>query len=176
MGAFSFGHRLRRAQPGFAAPHAVHVAKVDPLPHYWVTNPLFAEDHDGEWWTEDELRRAVQALPYGKHLVAKTLLQSPTAPPRPAIEIVRISPYTSFWDYDIRGTATDGYTITREQRTSARGFSALLGRSRIGTVERPFEWSGKVRSFAKIVDPASAYDGVWLDLLAGGITTRPLEP
>lgn len=170
MAAFPFGHRLRRPQPGFAAPHAVHAAKVDSNPRYWVTNPLFAEDHDGEWWSEDELRRFVQALPGGYHLVAKTLPRPVVVPPPPALEMVRIKAGGYFYDYDISGTATGGYTIKRTQRFTPGGFSAKLGRSRIDIY-----WQGSRRLFAKIIDKTSAYDGTWLDLLAGGVIVQPLE-
>lgn len=177
MGAFPWGHRLRRPQPGFASWHAVHVAKVDAAPRYWVTNPLFPEDHDGEWWTEDELRRFVQAGERANlwHLVAKIRPRPATTPPPAAYvpETVRVRS-GAFWRYVIAGTRSAGYTVTRDSKPTS-GFSAKLGKSRIDTRANPAfpsgTWGGRRRIWAKVVDAASAYNGVWLDLLEGSNIT-----
>lgn len=160
MGAFPYGHRLRRFDAAFAGAHAVMGVKVDAQPRYWVTDPLAPEgSYQGEWWSEAELRRFVQALSGASHLVAKIKPKPAVVVPKPVpVQVVRVSGY--FWDYTIHGTRTAGYTISRRQRYTAGGFSARLGTSRIDTI-----WSGSRRLFAKIVDPKSAYDGLWINLL-----------
>ena len=161
MAAFPNGHRLRRPQPSFAGAHAVHVAKMDSNPRYWVTNPLFAEDHDGEWWTEDELRRFVQKGGANFwHLVAKTLPKPAVVAPKPKVQTVTVKAGASFWRYTIHGTRSAGYDISRESKLAAAGFSATLGVSRIDIV-----WGGRKRVFAKIINGGSA--GTWIDTLEG---------
>lgn len=170
MGVFPYGHRLRRPQPSFGGAHAVHAAKVDTIARYWVTNPLFAEDHDGEWWTEDELRRYVQGLPGGYHLVAKTLPVPVPVPPKPSAQTVTVPKGASFWAYTISGTRSAGYTISRKSKVTALGFTANLGVSRIDTRDNPGflptgTWGGRRRVWAKIVNGGPA--GTWIDLLEG---------
>lgn len=171
MSAFSYGHRLRRPQPGFAGLHAVHAAKVDAARRYWVTNPLFAEDHDGEWWTEDELRSYVQAGErYGvSHLVAKTLRKPAVVPPKPSTQTVTVKAGASFWRYVITGTRSTSYTITRVSKLTTAGFTGTLGISRIDTQGNPAfpsgTWAGKRRVWAKIINGGSA--GTWIDTLEG---------
>lgn len=169
MRAFPYGHRLRRPQPGFAGNHAVHAAKIDANPRYWVTNPLFPEDHDGEWWSEDEMRRFVQAGVNLWSVVSKTLPKPVVTQPKPPAQTVTVPAGAGFWRYRIAGTRSTGYTISRESKVSARGFTAHLGASRIDTKDNPGfpsgTWGGKRRVWAKIVDGGSA--GTWIDTLEG---------
>lgn len=155
MGAFPDGHRLRRFQPNFAGAHAVNAVRPDLTLRYWVSNPLAAEDHDGEWWTEDELRRYVQAGGGSfYHLVGKVLPKPPTKPER-----VRVS--GSYWDYDIRVSSSGtGVTVLGRKSKRTSGFSADLARQGYDK-----SWEGLKRRFQQINDPHSAYNQKWLDVL-----------
>jgi hypothetical protein len=85
------------------------------------------------------------------------------APPTPVIPTVHVAPNSYFWPYKITGVK-GAYTITRPSTSTLTktGFTAKLGVSRIDIL-----WSGSTRRFAKIEDSASAYNGIWLNLLEG---------
>lgn len=72
MGAFPYGHRLRRWQKGFAGKHCVLIVRADSLRRVWWCDPLAPEgSYQGEWVTKDELKRYVDSLTAGggRHLV-----------------------------------------------------------------------------------------------------------
>lgn len=82
--------------------------------------------------------------------------------PRPAassIGWVRVE--GAFWPYAVRGNPTIGYDRTTRPPISkvTEGFSASIG------LIVPAHWKGRDRSFGKIVDLKSAYNGIWVDLL-----------
>lgn len=86
MGAFPSGHRLRRWLPSFAGGHSVYVARVDANARVWWCDPLAprqvtAGGYNGEWVLKGDLKRFVDKLPGGGHLVRALRSLPAPAPP-----------------------------------------------------------------------------------------------
>lgn len=70
MGVFPDGHNLRRHLPGFEGGHSVYVARLDSSDRVWWDDPLAADNgYSGQWVTKADLKRFVDGLPGGGHLV-----------------------------------------------------------------------------------------------------------
>lgn len=69
MGAFPYGHRLRRHDPSFKGAHCVYTQREDTTDRVWWMDPLAPATYGGEWVTKNELQRYVAQL-VGGYLLA----------------------------------------------------------------------------------------------------------
>jgi hypothetical protein len=168
MGAFPWGHPLRRWDADFRGWHRSNVFRV--TGGFWWCDPLAIASYQGEYISRTDLARFLAGFPGGEHFI-RPMLPKPAAPvPDPTpIGKVRVIP-GYFHLYDVNGSPTTGYAATTRERKRTKGFSATVGR-RIDTFKgKPLVWEGSERDFVHITDPKSAYSGAWLDLNAGGVS------
>jgi hypothetical protein len=170
MGAFPYGHRLRRHDADFRGFHRSLVFRL--AGGWWWCDPLAPYSYSGEWISRADLAKFMAAFPGGDHYILP-LLPKPAKPaPDPTpIARVRVIP-GPFHLYDVNGNPTTGYgATTRVDKDTEKGFSGTVGK-RINKLAngQPVVWQGAERDWVLITDPKSAYSGAWVDVNAGGVT------
>ena len=169
MGAFPWGHPLRRHDADFRGFHRSLVYRL--AGGLWWCDPLAPASYQGEYITRADLARFMAAFPGGDHFI-RPLLPKPAVPAPDPTPIGRVRVNAGYYFlYDVNGNPTTGYAASTRERKRTSGFSGTVGKriSRLAN-GKPVVWEGSERDWVLITDPKSAYSGAWLDLNAGEVS------